>query len=195
MTVLTSRTDLDIDPADLCDLVAGLLEKRPLAFEGTRQLALQHRPAATGPWYEGCRRQSLISSDSDFTEVHADLRGSYLGEVFDRLPFRPIRTRIMALGPKHCYSVHRDMTPRYHLAVTTSEHARFVFVEHDKVVHIPADGNLYYVGTRHLHSAFDGGDDMRIHIVFGTDDEQEQRPEESGCDELGGALGPPRRKS
>jgi hypothetical protein len=172
VTVLTSRTDLDIDPDKLRESVASLLERHPLTFEGTRQLALQHRPAATDPWYEGCLRQSLISSDSDFTEVHAELRGSYLGEVFDRLPFKPIRTRIMALDPKHCYSVHRDMTPRYHLAVTTSEHARFVFVEHGKVVNVPADGNLYYVDTRHLHSAFNGGDDIRIHIVFGTDNEQ-----------------------
>lgn len=172
MTVLTSRTVLDIDPDKLRESVRSLLERHPPAFEGTRQLALQHRPAAKDPWYEGCLRQSLISSDSDFTEVQAELRDSYLGEVFDRLPFHPIRTRIMALDPKHCYSVHRDMTPRYHLAVTTSEHARFVFVEHDKVVNIPADGNLYYVDTRQLHSAFNGGDDMRIHIVFGTDNEQ-----------------------
>ncbi|MEV8451662.1 aspartyl/asparaginyl beta-hydroxylase domain-containing protein [Streptomyces sp. NPDC052095] len=173
MTVLTSRTDLDIDPGELRASVARLLERHPLVFEGTRQLALQHRPQASDPWYEGCLRQSLISSDTDFTEVHAELRDSYLGEVFDRLPFAPVRTRIMALDPKHCYSVHRDPTPRYHLAVTTSEHARFVFVEHDRVVNIPADGHLYYVDTRQLHSAFNGGDDLRIHIVFGTDNERE----------------------
>nr|7V4F_A Chain A, Beta-hydroxylase [Streptomyces sp. MK730-62F2]7V4F_B Chain B, Beta-hydroxylase [Streptomyces sp. MK730-62F2]7V4M_B Chain B, Beta-hydroxylase [Streptomyces sp. MK730-62F2]7V4N_A Chain A, Beta-hydroxylase [Streptomyces sp. MK730-62F2]7V4N_B Chain B, Beta-hydroxylase [Streptomyces sp. MK730-62F2]ACQ63618.1 beta-hydroxylase [Streptomyces sp. MK730-62F2] len=171
VTALTSRTELDIDPDKLRESVVELLERHPLVFEGTRQLALQHRPEATDPWYEGCQRQSLISSDSDFTEVHGELRDTYLGEVFDRLPFKPIRTRIMALDPKYCYSVHRDLTPRYHLAVTTSEHARFVFIEHDKVLHIPADGDLYYVDTRQLHSAFNGGDDMRIHIVFGTDGE------------------------
>ncbi|MEV7007461.1 aspartyl/asparaginyl beta-hydroxylase domain-containing protein [Streptosporangium sp. NPDC051022] len=173
MTPLTSRIELDIDPGRLRESVASLLERHPLVYEGTRQLALQHRPGATDPWHEGCLRQSLISADSDFTEVHPELRDGYLGEVFDRLPFRPVRTRIMALDPRYCYSVHRDQTPRYHLAVTTSEHARFVFVEHDKVLNIPADGNLYYVDTRHLHSAFNGGDEMRVHLVFGTDPEQE----------------------
>ncbi len=169
MKNLTAKTELGIDPKRLHESVKNLLNEHPLTFVGTRQLALQHRPGASDPWYEGCQKQSLISADSDFTELHHELQDSYLGYVFSRLPFRPIRTRIMALDPQYCYSVHQDLTPRYHLAVTTNEHAWFVFVERSEALHIPADGNLYYVDTRHLHSAFNGSGEMRIHIVFGAD--------------------------
>jgi Aspartyl/Asparaginyl beta-hydroxylase len=139
----------------------------PLAFERTRQLGLHSFPGSTDPWYDGCRKQREIGDDADYTILHPDLKDTYIEEVFTRLPFRPFRARLMVLDPSVCYSIHNDDTPRYHIAVTTSPDARFVFVDRQKIIHIPADGRVYFVDTRQTHTAFNAGKQPRLHLVFG----------------------------
>jgi len=139
----------------------------PLAFERTRQLGLQSFAGSTDPWHDGCRKQREIGNDSDYTILHPDLKGSYIEEVFAQLPFKPFRARLMVLDPAVCYSIHSDDTPRYHIAVTTSIEARFVFVDRQRIIHIPADGRVYFVDTREKHTAFNAGKTARLHIVFG----------------------------
>ena len=144
-----------------------LTSRVPLAFERTRQLGLHSFTGSTDPWYDGCRKQRDIGDDSDYTVLHPELRGTYVEEVFATLPFTPFRARLMMLDPAVCYSIHNDDTPRYHIAVTTSPDARFVFVDRQRIIHIPADGRIYFVDTRQKHTAFNAGKQPRLHIVFG----------------------------
>ena len=144
-----------------------LTTRVPLAFERTRQLGLHSFPGSTDPWYDGCRKQREIGNDADYTLLHPQLHGSYVEEIFNRLPFRPFRARLMVLDPGVCYSMHHDDTPRYHVAVNTSPGAHFVFVDHERIVHIPADGRIYFVDTRQTHTAFNASRAPRLHIVFG----------------------------
>lgn len=156
-----------IETERLCDEIAQLVVSAPLAFSRTPQLALHSFPGSTDPWHDGCRTQRDIGEDSDYTLLHPDLHGSYLEKIFASLPFTPFRARLMGLDPAVCYSVHRDSTPRYHIAVHSTPQACFVFVDRMKAVHIPTDGNIYFVDTRESHTAFNGGPDRRLHIVFG----------------------------
>jgi len=156
---------LDIDR--LRNEIEELISRVPLAFERTRQLGLHSFPESNNPWYDGCRKQREIGDDSDYTTLHPELKGTYIDEVFEVIPFKPFRARLMVLDPAVCYSIHKDDTPRYHIAVTTSPDARFVFVDRQKVIHIPADGRVYFVDTREKHTAFNAGRAPRLHIVFG----------------------------
>lgn len=158
---------IEFDKELLSRAVDQLIAAVPFAFKGTRQIGLQSRPGSTDPWYEACRRQSDIGDDNDYIQLNPDLTGSYIDHVLASLPFRPFRARLMALEPKTCYAIHRDSTPRFHIAVTTTPHARFVFTERQRVYHIPDDGHIYFVDTREMHTAFNGGDTLRVHIVFG----------------------------
>lgn len=79
------------------------------------------------------------------------------------------RTRIMKLSPLTCYSYHMDYCPRIHLALVT--HEKCFFVEEDILVHVPADGNAYWLDTEKYHTAFNGTHNVeRIHIVGCTDE-------------------------
>lgn len=147
--------------------IESLIARTPLAFERTRQLGLQSYPGSTDLWYDACRKQREIGDDREYTLLHPELRGSYIEEAFAALPFQPFRARLMGIDPSVCYAIHSDLTPRYHIAVKTTPQARFVFVDREKLLHIPADGRVYFVDTRETHTAFNAGKEMRLHIVFG----------------------------
>jgi len=74
------------------------------------------------------------------------------------------RTRVMIMGPKTCYSWHKDPSPRVHLALETHEYC--FFVENKEIVHIPADGYPYLIDTTKYHTAMNCTlDTKRIHLV------------------------------
>jgi len=164
--------DALVDPHRLATATEQLLERVQLAFERTRQLALHTFAGSADPWYDGCRKQRDIGADSDYDILNPELRGTYFEEVFGLMPFKPFRARLMSLDPAVCYSIHRDQTPRYHIAIKTTPQARFVFTERQRIVHIPADGRVYFVDTREEHTAFNGGTEPRIHLVVGGADRE-----------------------
>jgi hypothetical protein len=168
MGELAGRIMLGLDVPRLRAEVAELLSQYPLIFDSTRQLALQMRAGSDNPWYESCYQEKDIAPETAYDTLIPELRGSYIADVLAGLPFPACRARLMALTPRTCYSVHRDSTVRYHIAISTSEHALFIFVERERVVHVPADGNAYFVDTRELHTAMNGGRELRTHLVVGT---------------------------
>lgn len=138
------------------------------------QISLQHSLEDENPWYSQVGsnwekvdgRWRIKQLDSDVCHLHPDLKGSYIEHVLGNLPFSPLRSRLMCMPPKKCYSVHKDTTSRWHMAITTDEHARFVFTEDQIVLHIPADGHPYYLDTTREHTALNGSDRDRIHLVM-----------------------------
>jgi hypothetical protein len=135
------------------------------------QLANQH-----GWWQDS--QISLQSPDGNFHEGNGKIEQSKYNERdFNKLNIpenweiarfvqenKLYRTRIMKLKPKQCYSVHKDRTPRVHLAVET--HQSCLFILDNRAFQIPADGRAYYVDTTKPHTALNGTLDLeRIHIV------------------------------
>jgi hypothetical protein len=165
---LVTRYETLFDVDKLRSATEELLSEHPLIFDTTKQLALQVRKGSTDPWYESCYQESQIAPEREYDTLNPELRGTYFEEVIDRLPFPVVRARLLALEPRSCYSVHRDETARYHIAIDTTPHALFVFVERNEVFRVPADGNLYWLDTREVHTAMNGGRDLRIHLVLGN---------------------------
>jgi hypothetical protein len=166
---LAGRIRLNLDISRLRHEVHELLGRHPLIFDSTRQLAVQMRVGSADPWYESCYDEKDIAPERSYDTVHPELRGSYLAEALASFPFRVYRARLLGLAPRTCYSVHRDETARYHVAITTSEHALFIFVEQDRVLRVPADGHSYLVDTREEHTAMNGGRELRLHLVVAAD--------------------------
>ena len=75
------------------------------------------------------------------------------------------RTRVMLMRPYQCYSYHRDATPRIHIPLITDE--KCMLIVDDKVIRLPADGNHYKIDTTLYHTALNGSNIERIHIVGG----------------------------
>lgn len=118
-------------------------------------------------------REDLVPEDQ-FSEFNPKFSGTYFEEVIAELKKRfPIgRTRVLSKGLYNCNSWHRDPEPRLHIPVITNPGSLFIVNHH--VTHLPADGSVYFTDTRGYHTALNGGDTKRVHIVAALAYEQVQ---------------------
>lgn len=114
--------------------------------------------------YEEVRREDAVD-EFKFTEFVPAFTGTYFEHVFEELTkrFAIGRTRVLSKGLYNCNSWHRDPEPRLHIPITTNPGSLFVVNHH--VTHLPADGSVYFTDTRGYHTALNGGETNRVHIV------------------------------
>ena len=74
-----------------------------------------------------------------------------------------VRTRIMTMSSKTCYSYHWDLSSRIHLPLVTNDDCFFVI--EDNVYRTPADGSVYRVDTTKKHTFVNASFEKRIHIM------------------------------
>ena len=109
-------------------------------------------------------REDLVAEEQ-FSELKPALAGTYFENVYRELKNRfPIgRIRILSKPQYNCNSWHRDPEPRLHIPLVSNPGSLFVVNHH--VTHLPADGSVYFTDTRGYHTAFNGGDHHRVHLV------------------------------
>jgi len=109
------------------------------------------------------RKDRVIKDQSEYTILNE----IYEGTVFDDVirDVNGVRARIMHMHPTTSYSVHKDNSPRYHLALITNPNAYFIFPTLNEIIHIPDDGCLYEVDTTLLHTFVNCGP-QRTHLVI-----------------------------
>ena len=111
--------------------------------------------------------------DSQWANLRSDLVGTWWEEFFARLPWRVYRTRIMVMQPRSCYSIHTDTSPRLHIALKTHNQCKFIFTTPPEIVHIPADGFVYWVDTSKEHTAINASLEPRWHLLMSLDNTQD----------------------
>ncbi|MFT5742028.1 MAG: hypothetical protein ACI86S_000084 [Paracoccaceae bacterium] len=177
------RLELKFDIAELNKALDECLERE--AFQGDMQdqgfaaLPLTQRPGQT-EWtkndlsgrfwtrgddrYVEEPREDLVS-EIDFSEFNPKFKGTYFEHVLEELGKRfPVgRTRVLSKGLYNCNSWHRDPEPRLHIPVVSNPGSLFIVNHH--VTHLPADGSVYFTDTRGYHTALNGGETQRVHIV------------------------------
>ncbi len=109
-------------------------------------------------------REDLVA-EAQFSAFNPSYAGTYFEHVHTELTKRfPIgRMRVLSKGLYNCNSWHRDPEPRLHIPITTNPGSLFVVNHH--VTHLPADGSVYFTDTRAYHTALNGGESHRVHIV------------------------------
>lgn len=109
-------------------------------------------------------REELVP-EIDFSEFNPDFTGTYFEHVHTELARRfPIgRVRVLSKPLYNCNSWHRDPEPRLHIPIITNPGSLFIVNHH--VTHLPADGSVYFTDTRGYHTALNGGETRRVHIV------------------------------
>ena len=147
--------------------------------EGFAALPLNRRPGVEVPtandlsgryWlrvadtYEEQPREELVD-EAAFTEFDPRFAGTYFEHVFTELSARFTigRVRVLSKGLYNCNSWHRDPEPRLHIPIISNPGSLFV-VNHF-VTHLPADGSVYFTDTRGYHTALNGGEQRRVHLV------------------------------
>lgn len=118
-------------------------------------------------------RENLVP-EVDFNEFNPKFAGTYFEQIHTELCKRfPIgRTRILSKGLYNCNSWHRDPEPRLHIPIVSNPGSLFIVNHH--VTHLPADGSVYFTDTRGYHTALNGGETQRVHIVAALAYEQVQ---------------------
>ena len=120
------------------------------------------KPDSTG---EEVTRENSID-ESKYTEFCKEYSGTYFEEIYKKLCKRWIigRIRLLLLEPRTCLSWHRDPEPRLHMAVDTNPGA-FLVID-DEQFNIPADGSVWFTDTTNYHTAYNGGEIDRIHLIM-----------------------------
>ena len=146
---------------------------------GFHVIALTRRPGAKHPTPEDNCGRFWTRVDDSYTEVPRDIMvdesaysefnplfaDTYLAQVYEQLIARfPIgRMRVLGKDPYNCNSWHRDPEPRLHIPIISNPGSLFIVNHH--CTHLPADGSVYFTDTRGYHTALNGGEDSRIHII------------------------------
>ena len=177
------RLSLSFDIGALREALAECLRRSDfmggMQDEGFAALPLTQRPGQTEwtendlsgrYWLRGDdryveeAREDLVPEKA-FSEFNPDFADTYFEEVHRQLATRfPIgRMRVLSKGLYNCNSWHRDPEPRLHIPIVTNPGSLFVVNHH--VTHLPADGSVYFTDTRGYHTALNGGETRRVHIV------------------------------
>jgi len=93
------------------------------------------------------------------------LMSTYFKNVYDVLSqhYRLGRVRILKLDNRTSLSYHRDPEARLHIPIITNPGA--LMIVEKEVHHMEADGGVYYVDTTKYHTALNGGEEPRVHLV------------------------------
>lgn len=78
--------------------------------------------------------------------------------------YKLVRTRLMWLEPRTCYSIHRDQSVRLHIPLVTNEDCKFIFPEESEMFYLPV-GGAYHVNTNKTHSFCNFSAEPRLHLL------------------------------
>lgn len=114
--------------------------------------------------YQEVEREERVDEFA-FTEFVPQFSHTYFHSVWETLKkLAPIgRMRVLSKGLYNCNSWHRDPEPRLHIPIISNPGSLFIVNHH--VTHLPADGSVYFTDTRGYHTALNGGESHRVHIV------------------------------
>lgn len=182
------RLPLKFDIAQLRDALDICLERQnflgDMQDEGFAALPLTRRPGVekitandlSGRYwlrvadsYQEEPREDIVD-EAAFSEFNPAFAGTYFEYVHQELSklLTIGRMRVLSKGLYNCNSWHRDPEPRLHIPIITNPGSLFIVNHH--VTHLPADGSVYFTDTRGYHTAINGGETRRVHIVCALPD-------------------------
>lgn len=119
--------------------------------------------------YREVQREGAVG-ERDFSEFVPEYAHTYFKQVHEALSRHMTlgRMRVLKKPPFHANSYHRDPEARIHIPIVTNPAAVMVIGNH--CTHMPADGFAYFTDTRGYHTAVNGGEQDRVHIVAALPD-------------------------
>jgi hypothetical protein len=132
---------------------------------------LTHRRNAPDPWLDAGEGQfDQITGrkrfeEEEFSEFNEQCRDLVFYDIYQSVPFRIGRMRLITLHPVDLYHMHTDSTRKAHVAIETNEDCRLCF-RTGLTYHVPVDGRVHVFDTTVPHFAFNAGESDRVHLVM-----------------------------
>lgn len=130
--------------------------------------------------YEEVSRERLID-EVKYSQFVSQFNHTCFKDVYDELSEHLVlgRMRLLKTVPRTSLSWHRDPEPRLHIPILTNPGAMMTIDNH--ATHLPADGSVYFTDTRYYHSAFNGGEEERVHLVATIVDFKNRQWKDAHC--------------
>jgi hypothetical protein len=123
--------------------------------------------------YEEIQVERFVNEEA-YSVFEPLLMNTYFKNVYDGLSqhFKLGRVRILKLDSRASLSYHRDPEPRLHVPIITGPGA--LMIVEKQAYHMKADGGVYYVDTTKYHTALNGSNQPRVHLVATILDENKE---------------------
>lgn len=123
--------------------------------------------------YEEIQVERRVNEDA-YKIFEPLLMRTYFKNVYDVLSrhYKLGRVRILKLDSRTSLSYHRDPEARLHVPIITNPGA--LMIVDKEAHHMHADGSTYYVDTTRYHTALNGGNEPRVHLVATILDENKE---------------------
>jgi hypothetical protein len=130
-------------------------------------LSIQHRTNVPAPWNNIDGLESLSHygkgcTDKDFNNIHKNFKNTEYEKIVNN--FNLVRSRIMLMHHKTCYSIHDDLSWRLHIPIETNPNCLFYFPDHKEHFYLE-EGKIYKVNTTERHTFMNTGKIHRIHFL------------------------------
>ena len=123
-----------------------------------------HPNPATGNTPEG--------DESNYTDLEDWAKGTYIEEVLDMFS-EPTRTRFCVIEPGGYMKPHidynTDYSVRYQIPITTNDWCHVGVQrkgEKPELIHMPADGSIWFMNQGFNHAAWNMGKTDRVHLII-----------------------------
>jgi hypothetical protein len=129
------------------------------------QINIQNLTGQEDDWYCGIGSALKLqnSNERDYKFIQPSLKGSVIESVLNK--YGSYRARIMNMRPRSCYSLHSDFSGRIHIPIITNTQCWMVWPLANECYNLE-EGKVYFTDTRYPHSAFNGSEQNRLHIVM-----------------------------
>ena len=127
-------------------------------YNGKKQAGLQFKKNED-PW------ASAVGTSKGDELAYTNLNPFFKDTIFEDLinQYKLTRTRLIWTGPRTCYSMHKDTTPRIHIPMITNPECYFVF-KIGIIQHMPV-GSVYWTNTVNLHTFMNCSTKPRLHLI------------------------------
>jgi hypothetical protein len=143
--------------------VQDLLDKR---LHNQNQIMCQSYIEDDDNWYTGIGsiEELEIKEEKSYKFINKSLKDTEIEKLI--VKHNGFRTRIMAMPPRQCYSIHADPTPRIHIPIVTSDQCWMIWPTKSSCFQLK-EGSVYWTNTKIPHTFVNGSkDEYRIHIVM-----------------------------
>ena len=123
-----------------------------------KQASLQYKDGED-QWASG------VGKMQEDEKIYKNLNDILVGTEFETVikKYRLVRSRLMWVYPKSCYSFHNDVAPRIHIPLITNEECFFTF-RTGEIFHLDTSG-VWWTDTRKTHTFLNTSDHPRLHMV------------------------------